>query len=72
MIGRLRKRFIRIAMLSVALVLVLLSLIVNIANYLSVNADLDSLLSMLADGRGGFAEMLPAPNAQGFRGGKGG
>ena len=47
MIGRLRKRFIRIAMLSVALVMLLLTLVVNIANFISVNADLDSLLEML-------------------------
>lgn len=39
MIQRLRKRFIRIAMLSVALVLLALTLIVNIANFVSKNFD---------------------------------
>ena len=59
MIGRLRKRFIRIAMLSVALVLILLSLTVNIANFVSVNSDIDSLLSMIANEQGGFGQMVP-------------
>ena len=58
MIGRLRKRFIRIAMLSVALVMLLLTLVVNIANYLSVNADLDSLLEMLSSDRG-MQDLIP-------------
>lgn len=49
MIERLRKRFIRIAVLSVALVMLLLSVVVNVSNYLSVNADIDSLLEMLSD-----------------------
>ena len=39
MIQRLRKRFIRIAMLSVALVLLALTLIVNIANFVSTNRE---------------------------------
>ncbi|MBQ7473229.1 MAG: HAMP domain-containing histidine kinase [Oscillospiraceae bacterium] len=56
MIERLRKRFIRIAVLSVALVMLLLSVVVNVSNYLSVNADIDSLLEMLSDdGRPGAA-----------------
>lgn len=49
MIGRLRKRFIRIAMLSVALVMLLLSVVVNSANYFSVNNDIDMLLFALAE-----------------------
>ncbi len=72
MIGRLRKRFIRIAMLSVALVLILLSLTVNIANFVSVNSDIDSLLSMIANEQGGFGQMVPPGAADAFRGGKGG
>lgn len=71
MIGRLRKRFIRIAVLSVALVMLLLSLIVNIANFASVNADVDSLLAMVSDERGGFGDMLAPAGGEGFRGGKG-
>ena len=38
MIRKLRKKFIRIATVAVTLVLVLLGLILNIANYISVNA----------------------------------
>lgn len=70
MIGRLRKRFIRIAMLSVALVMLLLSLVVNIANFFSVNADLDSLLDMLCDERGMVFSPLP-PEEDAFHGGHG-
>lgn len=58
MIGRLRKRFIRIAMLSVALVMLLLSVAVNVSNYLSVNADIDSLLSMLSEQGERFGEQF--------------
>jgi len=57
MIGRLRKRFIRIALLSVALVMLLLSVVVNVSNFLSVNADVDSLLSMISD-----EEARPTPS----------
>ena len=64
MIVRLRKRFIRIAMLSVALVMLLLSIVVNLSNYVSVNADIDSLLDMLSD-RGGHAGELQPPE-EGF------
>lgn len=64
MIVRLRKRFIRIAMLSVALVMLLLSIVVNLSNYVSVNADIDSLLDMLSD-RGGPAGELQPPE-EGF------
>lgn len=70
MIGRLRKRFIRIAMLSVALVLLLLSLIVNIANYVSVNADVDTLLEMIDSGRENSGGM-PIPGGDGPRAGRG-
>ena len=59
MIVRLRKRFIRIAMLSVALVMLLLSSVVNLSNYVSVNADIDSLLDMLSDGGGHAGELQP-------------
>ena len=68
MIARLRKRFIRIAVLSVALVMLLLTVIVNIANFVSVNSDVDMLLSMITDERGGFGEMLPNGAGGAFRG----
>ena len=49
MIERLRKRFIRIAVLSVALVMLLLSVVVNVSNFVSVNSDVDSLLAMISE-----------------------
>ena len=71
MIGRLRKRFIRIAVLSVALVMLLLTLIVNTANFVSVNADVDSLLEIIEEGRGGFGELQLPGGGEGFRGDRG-
>lgn len=50
MIKRLRAKFIRIAMLSVALVLLVLSLIVNIANFASTNRDLHDMLDLICEG----------------------
>ena len=52
MITRLRKRFIRIATLSVAVVLLLLTFIVNGANILSNNADLTDTLTMIYENQG--------------------
>ena len=52
MIKRLRKRFIRIATLSVAAVMLTLSLIVNLANFLSTDADLNELLEMICENQG--------------------
>lgn len=50
MIQRLRKRFIRIAMLSVALVLAALTLIVNTANFISTNQDINDMLDLICEG----------------------
>ena len=52
MIRRLRTKFIRIAMLSVALVLLLLCLIVNVANFAATNRDLDRTLAMICENQG--------------------
>lgn len=52
MIKRLRRRFIRIAMLSVTLVMLLLTLIVNVANYSSLNADLCKTLELIEQNKG--------------------
>lgn len=52
MIKQLRKRFIRIAMLSVTAVMLLLSLIVNIANFISTDSDLTEMLDMLCENHG--------------------
>ena len=49
MIQRLRRRFIRIAMLSVAIVLLLLTVILNAANLISTNADLNQMLDLICE-----------------------
>ena len=56
MMKKLRAKFIRIAMLSVALVLLVLSLIVNAANFISTNRDLNQKLNMIYENQG----MIPA------------
>ncbi len=66
MIKRLRKRFIKIATLSVVLVMALLVGILNTANVLSVNSDLKNALTMISEnpdvftGNGSF-EPHPMP-----------
>ena len=57
MIKHLRRRFIRIAVISAAAVLLLLSLTVNIANYISVNSGLCDMLTAISDNQG----KLPDP-----------
>lgn len=52
MIRRLRKKFIRITVFAAALVLILLSLIVNIANFISVDASLTQMLKMIHENEG--------------------
>ena len=52
MIKNLRKRFIRIAMISVCTVVVLLGLIINIANFVSVNSGLTQMLEYIYDNQG--------------------
>ena len=52
MIKRLRAKFIRIAILSVALVLLVLSLIVNTANFISINQDLNRTLDIIYENQG--------------------
>ena len=52
MIKHLRTKFIRIAMLSVALMLLALSLIVNAANFISTNRDLNQTLDMIYENQG--------------------
>ena len=58
MIRRLRRRFIRIAMLSVAVVMLLLTLIVNGANFASANSDLRRTLDMICENQG----TIPVPD----------
>lgn len=52
MIERLRKRFIKIATIAVALVLLLLSLIVNVVNFISVDRDLTEKLTTIEENQG--------------------
>ena len=52
MINRLRNRFIRIATLSVAAVMLLLTVILNVANYISTDSDARSTLQLICDNRG--------------------
>lgn len=54
MIKRLRSRFIKIATLAVAGVLLLLCLIVNAANFVSVDSELTRTLTMISDNKGQF------------------
>ena len=49
MINKLRKKFIKIAMISVLLVMVFLTAVLNIGNFLSVNADLKETLIMISE-----------------------
>lgn len=59
MIKKLRKRFIRITMIAVSLVLLLLCLIVNAANIISVNSDLEQMLTVICDNQGRIPSMPP-------------
>ena len=52
MIKRLRNRFIRIAMLSVTAVMLLLTVILNVANYISTDSDLKQTLSLIYENEG--------------------
>lgn len=59
MIRRLRKRFIRIAMLSVTVVMVILSLIVNAANFVSTDSDLTEILDVICENQGTIPTRTP-------------
>ena len=65
MIRRLRKRFIRIAMLSFTAVLLILLLIVNTANILSTDADLTRMLDMICENQGTIPAPIPPLDAGG-------
>ena len=59
MIERLRKRFIRIATLAVAGVLLLLCVTVNAANYISADRELTQMLRMICDNQGTVPHFPP-------------
>ena len=63
MIKKLRKRFILVSMLAVAVVLFIIISAINILNYLSITTDSDSILQAMKANGGSFAGM-PAPSSQ--------
>ena len=63
MIKRLRNRFIRIATLSVAAVMLLLTLILNTANFISTDADLRDTLTLIYENEGTIPTMSRAPTS---------
>ncbi|MGN0968277.1 MAG: two-component sensor histidine kinase, partial [Oscillospiraceae bacterium] len=56
MINKLRRRFILIAMSSVTLVIVLLSLSINIIYFISTNSDLNDMLEIIYENQGAVPE----------------
>lgn len=52
MIRRLRRRFIRIATLSVTAVMLLLTLLLNTANYISTTRELRDMLQLITSNQG--------------------
>lgn len=56
MIKKLRKKFIRAAMLSVSIVLIAIVGVINIANIISTNQKLDTRLSLIAENGGVFPD----------------
>ncbi len=67
MIPKLRKRFIRIAMLAVTSVLLLLCLIVNAASLISTNRDLNEMLTAIQNNQGTLPAMPPEGKPDGQR-----
>ena len=61
MIKRLRNRFIRIATLSVAAVMLLLTVVLNTANYISTDADLRGTLTLIYENQGTIPVPAPTP-----------
>lgn len=57
MIKKLRQKFILIATLAVTLVMLLLCLIVNVANFISVDSGLRQMLTVISDNRGSIPPM---------------
>ena len=68
MIKRLRNRFIRIAMLSVTAVMMLLTIILNVANYVSTDSDLKQTLTLIYENAGTIPPLaFPAAERLGQR-----
>lgn len=66
MIAKLQKRFVRIAMLSVLLV-VLLSVIVDVTSLVSTNSRLNEVLSFIAENQGSFPIQQRGDHPEGER-----
>ena len=66
MIKELRKKFIRIAMISVTVVMVLFAAAVNVANYVSVRSELNQMLDLIAGNQG----VIPSSPPGGMPGSK--
>lgn len=65
MIKRLRKRFIRIAMISVTIVVVILTVIVNVANFISTDSDLKEMLNLICENQGAIPVHTPPEDETG-------
>ena len=65
MINRLRNRFIRIATLSVAAVMLLLTVILNTANFISTDGDLRDTLTLIYENEGTIPTASHAPSGSG-------
>ena len=63
MIKRLRNRFIRIATLSVAAVMLLLTVILNVANYSSIDRDQQQTLNLIYENQGTIPGMQTPPDS---------
>ncbi|MGN1003974.1 MAG: sensor histidine kinase [Oscillospiraceae bacterium] len=67
MINKLRRRFILITMSSVTLVIVLLSLSVNIINFISTNSDLSNMLEIIYENQGSVPDLPRGGKPNGMR-----
>ena len=63
MIRRLRRRFIRIATLSVTAVMMLLNVLLNTANYISTTRELRDMLQLISSNQGTIPAYRPAGEA---------
>ena len=57
MIKQLRYRFIRIALISVTAVLIIFGVIINVANFISVNGSLNEMLSVIYNNKGRIPDL---------------
>ena len=60
MVHKLRRKFIRIAMVSVTLVMLLMAVSINTINFLSTDSDLEHTLVMIRENAGNMPQFSPA------------